>query len=104
MDGHDATTLRGTRGEAVETTFDIELRIEDGADRGARCLISSGNVLPLLIGQSATCDFRLRDRSVSRRHAAFDASSWPVRVNDLGSTNGTFVNGVSIVEARIGGG
>ena len=104
MDSHDATTLRGARGETPETTFDIELRIEEGADRGARCLISSGNVLPLLIGQSATCDFRLRDRSVSRRHAAFDASSWPVRVNDLGSTNGTFVNGVAIVEARIVGG
>ena len=97
------TTLRA-HVQLSESTFDIELCVVEGADRGAACLLSSGRASPLLVGQSPTCDLRLRDRSVSRRHAAFDASSWPVRVSDLGSTNGTSVNGVSIVDALLVGG
>ena len=97
------TTLRAYV-QLAESSFDIELCVVEGADRGASCLLSSGRASPLLVGQSPTCDLRLRDRSVSRRHAAFDASSWPVRVTDLGSTNGTSVNGVSIVDAHLVGG
>jgi DNA-binding NtrC family response regulator len=99
----DQTTLRG-RVQLSESSLELELRVVEGADTGARCLLSSGRESPLLVGQSPTCDLRLRDRSVSRRHAAFDASSWPVRVTDLASTNGTSVNGVSIMEARLFGG
>jgi DNA-binding NtrC family response regulator len=99
----DATTTRGAHTER-EASFDLELVVMRGADAGARCSLSPGHPGPILIGQSATCDLQLRDRSVSRRHAAFDASSWPVRVTDLGSTNGTYVNGVSIQEAHLVGG
>src|SRR5207237_2276996 len=67
-------------------------------------LLSSSHASPFLVGQSGTCELRLNDRAVSRRHASFDAAAWPVRVNDLGSTNGTFVNGASIVEAHLVGG
>ena len=38
--------------------------------------------------------------SVSRRHAAFDVAGGVVKVRDLGSTNGTFVNGVRIDRPR----
>jgi DNA-binding NtrC family response regulator len=102
-DQKEWTTLRAYI-PLSESTFDLELCVVEGPDRGAACLLSSGRPSPVLIGQSPTCDLRLRDRSVSRRHAAFDASSWPVKVTDLGSTNGTSVNGVSIVEAHLVGG
>jgi DNA-binding NtrC family response regulator len=102
-DHRDGTTLRA-HVPLGESSFDLELCVVEGPDQGARSLLSSGRASPLLVGQSTTCDLRLRDRSVSRRHAAFDASSWPVRVTDLGSKNGTSVNGVSIVEARLVGG
>ena len=48
----------------------------------------------MLVGQSVACDVKLEDRAVSRRHAALDMDSIGVRVVDLDSTNGTWVNSV----------
>lgn len=50
----------------------------------------------LLIGRHPRCDVLLTDSSVSRRHAqiAFRDGVWTIR--DLGSTNGTFVNGAKV--------
>jgi DNA-binding NtrC family response regulator len=47
---------------------------------------------------------QLSDREVSRRHLSLDGSDRPVRLADLGSTNGTFVNGVKVIEAELFGG
>jgi len=103
--GADAPTLRGAaRVDHDDLACELELFVLEGPDAGARYALRSSQHSPTLVGQSATCDLRLRDRSISRRHASFDASSWPVRVRDLGSTNGTFVNGVAIVEAQLVGG
>lgn len=41
-----------------------------------------------------------RDTDVSRRHAAFSPAAAGVTVQDLGSTNGTFVNGHRLVGTR----
>ena len=48
---------------------------------------------PLVIGRRAECDVILRDDAVSGHHAriSWDTDSW--QVEDLTSTNGTFVNG-----------
>lgn len=45
------------------------------------------------VGRLATCEIALSDTNVSRTHAAFvaDPSGW--HVEDLGSTNGTLLNG-----------
>jgi serine phosphatase RsbU (regulator of sigma subunit) len=50
----------------------------------------------LLIGRSSTCDLSLPDRSMSRRHARVysDGEDW--YIEDLGSRNGTLVDGVPI--------
>jgi DNA-binding NtrC family response regulator len=58
----------------------------------------------VLVGQSPACDFRLDDREVSRRHATLELIGRRLRVVDVGSTNGTFVNGVSVGEAHLRGG
>lgn len=99
----DSTTLRETPAELDAASSELELVVVQGHDDGARFRLSASHPSPRLVGQSPTCDFRLADRSVSRRHAAIDASSWPVRLRDLASTNGTFVNGVAIVEAYLVG-
>jgi hypothetical protein len=48
---------------------------------------------PLLIGRRPDCDIVLRDDAVSGHHArvAWDGDAW--QVEDLLSTNGTFLNG-----------
>jgi hypothetical protein len=45
-----------------------------------------------VVGTAPDCDVVLRDGSISGRHAEFIATGSGFRVNDLGSTNGTFVN------------
>jgi len=44
-------------------------------------------------GRSSECDFVLFHRSVSRRHAQIEAVETCITVRDLGSRNGTFLNG-----------
>lgn len=50
----------------------------------------------LLIGRAEECDVRPLSEEVSRRHCAIHVGPAEVWVEDLGSRNGTFVNGVRI--------
>ena len=54
----------------------------------------------LIIGRLAECDIAFDDSNVSRRHAEIKAVAGGFAVNDLGSTNGTKVNGVTITFER----
>jgi FHA domain len=45
------------------------------------------------VGRSSSCDIRLPDSRVSRRHARLCVEHDTVLLDDLGSTNGTAVNG-----------
>ncbi len=47
-----------------------------------------------LLGRGEDCDIRVNENSVSRKHAKIDPTPTGYVVNDLGSTNGTFVNDV----------
>ncbi len=51
------------------------------------------------IGADTSCDLVLGDDSVSSRHAELALTGEGLIVRDLGSTNGTFVNGVRVREA-----
>jgi DNA-binding NtrC family response regulator len=72
----------------------------EGPDRGARVPLDG----VVLVGQSPTCALRLTDPLVSRRHASLEPSGARVRIADLGSTNGTSVDGIAIVDAYLRGG
>ena len=50
----------------------------------------------LRVGRVEGADIRLNDPSVSRTHAMLSASASGVVVSDVGSTNGTYVNGREI--------
>jgi len=52
----------------------------------------------LLIGRAEECDVRPLSEEVSRRHCAVYVGPGGIFVEDLSSRNGTFVNGVRIVE------
>jgi transcriptional regulator with PAS, ATPase and Fis domain len=48
------------------------------------------------IGRDASCKLRLRDADVSRRHASLQREASEIMLRDLGSRNGTHINGVAI--------
>lgn len=56
---------------------------------------------PLTIGRLPDCGIQLSDRNVSRRHAQLRRQGDAVYVIDLGSTNGTKVNGVPVRQHRL---
>ena len=54
-----------------------------------------------MIGRSSACQIVLGDDTVSRRHAElrYEDGRWLLR--DLGSSNGTYVNGRCVTEAEV---
>lgn len=65
-----------------------------------------GKVIPLVgpkfkIGRGETCHLRPASEQVSREHAEFTIAADTVVVRDLGSRNGTLVNGKAITEAIV---
>jgi hypothetical protein len=80
MTGSAARSERGPRLEAGDTVYPL----------------ASGTTV---IGRGTDADLRLDDPGVSRRHCAVDLRDGFPTVRDLGSTNGTFVDGRRITEA-----
>jgi two-component system response regulator HydG len=93
---------RAQRTEHVDLAA-YEVAVVDGPDRGARLRLDPRDPLRVLVGQSPTCALRLADREVSRRHIALECQGGGVRLVDLGSTNGTTVNGLTVYEAALRG-
>jgi hypothetical protein len=54
-----------------------------------------------VVGRLATCEIALTDVNVSREHAAFEREGMGWAIRDLGSTNGTMVNGIKITRERL---
>jgi DNA-binding NtrC family response regulator len=52
------------------------------------------------MGRNADCDLQLADASVSRHHARFDMRGDHGTVSDLGSRNGTWVNGRRLTDEK----
>ena len=71
----------------------VELRVLSGKQ--------AGTVIPLpvgkfLVGREQDCHLRPNSELVSRHHCAFTLDDFALRIRDLGSTNGTLVNGERI--------
>jgi hypothetical protein len=60
---------------------------------GSRMAVSDSG---LTVGRLSECDVAVADRNVSRRHAQIRSVDGSYAVADLGSTNGTKVNGATI--------
>lgn len=58
----------------------------------------------LLIGRDDEADLMLPDNSVSRRHAALQRTEQGFEIEDLGSTNGTFIDGQLIDRVSLSSG
>ena len=85
-----ASTLRDTPERLV-------LRVRKGMAPGA-CLALAGE---LVVGRDASCALVLADPRVSRRHVAIAASSSTPHFRDLGSSNGTLLNGRRVASGAL---
>ncbi|HEX3795488.1 MAG TPA: DUF3662 and FHA domain-containing protein [Acidimicrobiales bacterium] len=85
--------------------FTVTAEVSEGADGGflAELVLVDGRRVqvgtePLVIGRLPECGIVLSDTNVSRRHAELRRAGDGVLLTDLGSTNGTRVNGVPVRE------
>jgi DNA-binding NtrC family response regulator len=98
----DGTTIAAGRIPAArEAAF--RLVSTRGPDAGSEHVVDTAPGTAL-VGTGPGCDLRLTDSTVSRRHLECEIVEGGLRIRDLGSRNGTFVSGVSIVEAVVFGG
>jgi pSer/pThr/pTyr-binding forkhead associated (FHA) protein len=56
---------------------------------------------PIIVGRSSDLDMVLVEDMVSRKHAKIVIAGTDITIEDLGSTNGTFVNGEKVKKARL---
>lgn len=75
---------------SVEGAFGWALVVERGPRAGLTYVLPAGETSA---GRDAGSDIFLGDVTVSRHHARFTVDERGLRVEDLGSTNGTYVNG-----------
>jgi len=58
----------------------------------------------LIVGRAPECDVVVADERVSRRHLRIDISATEIAVTDLGSRQGTLVDGIKVTHATLGEG
>jgi len=75
----------------------ITLTVQQGPQRGQRFSVVKDSII---LGRVAGSDVVISDPEVSRRHASITWERGQPVIRDLGSTNGTFVNGVRLTGPR----
>ncbi|MGH8928809.1 MAG: FHA domain-containing protein [Acidimicrobiia bacterium] len=74
---------------AVDGIIGWAIVVENGPRAGLTFMLSSGEIS---VGRHPDSDIVLDDVTVSRQHCRFTCSEQELEVEDLGSTNGTYVN------------
>ncbi len=96
------TTVMPLTGFASNVAF--RLTVLRGNEAGKSLTMDGSSPGAEFIGQSTACQLRLTDPTVSRRHASVDVDGNHLRLKDLASTNGTYLNGTRVIEALLVGG
>jgi hypothetical protein len=91
--------------------FTVTAEVLQGEDGGllAELILPDGKRIqigsePVVVGRLPECGVVLSDSNVSRRHAEFRRAGDVIVLTDLGSTNGTRVNGAQIREQALSSG
>ena len=95
----NATRILDQGGSMVRQSGRGRLLIVKGPDRGEAIAIAE---LTLTVGSGAGNDVLLSDPTISRRHLAIEPTPDGVMLRDLGSTNGSFVQGARFQELTLG--
>src|ERR1700722_12664071 len=83
----------------VVTPQKLALRFISGKYQGGEYPL--GLQPEIVVGRSSDLDMVLVEDMVSRRHARLSCTDAQIFIEDLGSTNGTFVNGEKIARASL---
>ncbi len=73
------------------------LTVVKGPDKGASVVLEGQTVT---VGTDDTCQLKLTDSAISRRHCELSGGPGGYRLRDLRSTNGVFVEGVQVLDCR----
>jgi DNA-binding NtrC family response regulator len=96
--------------DAPDATLSLIGSVEPGLPGGAHLLVvegASSSMFPLpqegqvVIGRAPDSNLRLHDAACSRKHATLHVSAHEVTLEDLGSHNGTRVNGQRVSGSRV---
>ncbi|MGD8176481.1 FHA domain-containing protein [Marinimicrobium sp. ARAG 43.8] len=97
MEVIDPKKERGTSSPSPSTVTQWQLKANTSA--------LGDRVFPLgqttVVGRSAECDIQLAEAHLSRRHAQLQVLNGLLYVKDLDSSNGTYLNGRRVSEARV---
>lgn len=74
----------------------VRIEITEGPQKGNKFNVP----LPCTIGRR-DADIRIRDMTISKRHASLEASGGRIIFKDLGSTNGSIINGKEVKETEL---
>ena len=83
----------------VQASTIFALRFISGKYQGGELPLHPGR--EIIIGRSSDLDMVLVEDMVSRKHAKITTSAEQIHIQDLGSTNGTFVNGEKIKKSQL---
>jgi DNA-binding NtrC family response regulator len=74
------------------------LSVVKGPDKGVEVVLEGQTVV---VGSDETCQLKLTDGSVSRRHFELSGGPGGYRLRDLRSTNGVFIEGVQVLDGKL---
>jgi pSer/pThr/pTyr-binding forkhead associated (FHA) protein len=89
-------TIKFFEGEIMASQFQLIMRT--GPTPGATFILEGDQ---LNIGRDSTNEITINDAEISRRHARLTFQGGKYVLEDLGSTNGTFVNGQRLAGPRV---
>ncbi len=74
------------------------LTVTKGPDKGLEVVLEGQ---PVVVGTDESCQLKLTDTSVSRRHFELTGGPGGYRLRDLRSTNGVRIEGVQVMDAKL---
>jgi len=80
------------------------VRVVEGIDAGRDVRVDESDPSAVLIGKGPSATLQLRDPAVSRRHLSLEVEGGRLRIRDQGSTNGTRLDAVDVIDAYARGG